>query len=116
MISPIPIQFPYAPIKPNKYLAHHQVGTLTLECTRWNRTTEKLITSSFGIINSVIIISLATCLFFLFIIDELTGLCYWGCESTGMCPMCPDMDIFLVLYMFDKKFLILIKQFGKDTQ
>ena len=46
-----PIQIPYVTIKRREY---HQVGTLTLECTRWNQTTEKLIKPRFEIIDLVI--------------------------------------------------------------
>ena len=56
-ISMKPIQIPSAPIKPCEYLDHHQVGTWTLKFTRWNRTTEKLISPSFDILDSVRLIS-----------------------------------------------------------
>ena len=34
------IQSPFVLIKPNEDLYHHQLRTWTLECSRWNRTTE----------------------------------------------------------------------------
>ena len=53
-ISMKPIKTPSAPIKPCEDSDHHQVGTWTLECKMWNLTTEKLITPSFDMIESVI--------------------------------------------------------------
>ena len=47
------IQIPSKPIKPCEDFEHHQVGTWTLNCTRCNQTTEKLIASSFDILDSV---------------------------------------------------------------
>ena len=41
------IQIPFAPINPEWDLDHHQVGTWTLKCKRWNRTTEIIISPSF---------------------------------------------------------------------
>ena len=35
-ISMNPKQSPMATIKPNEDLDHHEVGTLTQKCTRWN--------------------------------------------------------------------------------
>ena len=35
-----PIQIPSAPIELREDSTHHQVGTLTLEFTGWNQTTE----------------------------------------------------------------------------
>ena len=37
-----PIQSPFVPIKPRQELDRHQVGTLTLECTRRNQSTDNL--------------------------------------------------------------------------
>ena len=48
-----PIQTPSAPIEPREDSAHHLVETWTLDCTRWNKATDKLITLSFAIIDSV---------------------------------------------------------------
>ena len=41
------IQSPYEPIKLHEEFDHHQLRNITLECTRWNLTTEILITPSF---------------------------------------------------------------------
>ena len=41
------IQILVLPIKPDGYLDHHQVGTWTQKCTRWNWTTEIIISPSF---------------------------------------------------------------------
>ena len=40
-------------------------------------------------------------------IDESTGLCPWGYESIGVCHMCLDMDIFLSLYTFYRKLILI---------
>ena len=57
------IQITSVPTKPRGYSYHHQVGTWTLKCTRWNQITEKLTTPSFDIIYSVKI-------------DHLPNVCY----------------------------------------
>ena len=49
------IQTPFVPIKPRADLNHHQVGTWTLKCTRWNQTNEKLILTRFDILDLVLI-------------------------------------------------------------
>ena len=96
-MSQKPIQITSANIKPQKHSTHHRVGTWTLYCTRWNWTTENLFTPSLEIIDSVLIGSLAKCLFCFIRIDE----------STVLCPVWLDMDLFLVIYTFDSKFILI---------
>ena len=54
IMSMKPTHSPSAPIKPHKNSEHHQVGTWTPKCTRWNRKPEKSTTPSFEILDSVI--------------------------------------------------------------
>ena len=50
-----PIQSPSVPIKPREDSDPNHVGTLTLECTVWNWTTDKLITQIFEVFESFIV-------------------------------------------------------------
>ena len=50
-----PIKNLSAPIKPREDLNHHQVITWTMKFTRWNWTTDKLISSSFGFFGFLLI-------------------------------------------------------------
>ena len=63
-----PIQSPFSPTKPHEYLNQHQVGTWTLKCTRWNRTTKKLISPSFDFLDSVQIYNLPNVCFILVVL------------------------------------------------
>ena len=40
-------------------------------------------------------------------IDESTWMCPWGYESTGLGTLCLYMDIFILMYMLDRKFLLI---------
>ena len=62
------IQVPCVPIKPCEDLNHHQVGTWTLKFTRWNQTTEKLISPSFDFLDSVWIDNLPNVYFLLIVL------------------------------------------------
>ena len=56
------MQRPFVPIKPCEDLDHNLVVTLKLKCTRWNLTTEKLISPILDILD-------------LFMIDNLPSVC-----------------------------------------
>ena len=61
-ISLKPIQSSFVPIKPREDSDKNLVGTWTLKCTRWNRTTEKIISPILDIL-------------YLVTIDNLTNVC-----------------------------------------